>query len=585
MPSPSLGMGFTALISASVLLSAVSVTSALSFSNGGVAAQELKARAANESIKWGSCNNGFDNFQCANVTVPLDYNNVSDTRTMSIFVSRFPATNATRLGSVFLNPGGPGGSGSQLAFEAGQNLSTVLKGQYDIVGFDPRGVKLSEPYVSCFDNLYEEEKFSQLVRGFQLNLPANITSEVVGNLKEQITYVSSNISSLSAQCYQRVGDALRYMGTEMVVHDIDFMTKAFDGPDAPIHYWGWSYGTIIGQYMVQILPPERLGRIIIDGVVNPDDWAVRPLSPQQATAQIGHVFQAFADNCASAGDACAIGSKMTSNEIIAKINGTLDSLYASPVSVNVGYPATVDAGLLRGVLQGGMFSVRDWPTTASTLAQVFAGNYSTLVQTMLPAANPNDKTKPDDSAYAANVIACSDALQSGPSNPAPSLEQEVDDIVQALEQNSPQVGEIGYSVGLCHNWPSLYPNKSRYNGSFGLPDGTLRTPILIFTQANDPVTPYDSAIAAAQRLGNNSRFLEQPGGFGHTAMSQMSWCTLPIVQSYMLYGEYPESNHTICQVDQVPFVPWNASAATNTTQGLDLESRQAWADLNAALFP
>ncbi|TFK54008.1 alpha/beta-hydrolase [Heliocybe sulcata] len=504
---------------------------------------------------------------------------------MSIYVARYPATNATRLGSIFLNPGGPGGSGSQLAFESAQNFSTVLKGQYDIVGFDPRGVKSSEPYVSCFDNLYEEEKFSQTAQGFRLNLPATITSDVVDDLTTQIAYASSNLSELSAQCYQRVGDALRYMGTEMVVHDIDFMTKAFDGPDARINYWGFSYGTIIGQYMVQMLSPERLGRIIIDGVVNTDNWAVRPLTPLRATAQSGLVIQGFVDSCVSAGSACAIGGNMTSTDIYAKLNATLDSLYASPVPVDVGYPATVNAGPVRAVMQSGIFSVRDWPSLASTLAQVFAGNYSTLAQTFLTAPNPNDTAKPDDSLYAGSVISCNDALQYGPSNPMPTIQQEVDGILQALEQNSPYMAEEGYNVGFCQAWPSLYPNLSRYNGSFGLPDGTLETPILILTQAYDPVSSYASAVAAAQRLGNNSRLLEQPDGFGHTTMSQMSWCTLSVVQSYMLYGEYPESNHTLCQVDQVPFVPWNASAAANVTVGLDLESRQAWADLNAALFP
>ncbi|EPQ57573.1 hypothetical protein GLOTRDRAFT_137872 [Gloeophyllum trabeum ATCC 11539] len=475
-----------------------------------------------------------------------------------------------------------GGSGSGLSFEAGQSLSAVLKGQYDIIGFDPRGVKQSEPYISCFDSLYDQEMFSRATRNFGLNLPSNISAYVGEDLTRQLGLVSSNISSLSAQCYQRTGDVLKFMGTEAVVHDIDTMVKAFDGENALINYWGWSYGTIIGQYMVQILPPERLGRIIIDGVVDSQLWANDPLSETPSTTtEIGDVLQGFADSCAAAGAACPL-SKLTSSGIIAKINATLDSLYASPVSVaDVGYPAVADASLLRGVLQNGMYSIIDWPDLASTLDQVFTGNYTPLVQAILPPIDANDKTKPDLSAYANAVIACNDARQLDPS---PSVQQESDKIIQALQQNSPQIGELGYTAHLCQYWPSIYYSQSRYNGSIGLPDGILKTPILIFTQGNDPVTPSTNAERAAQRLGNNARLLEQPGGFGHTAMSQMSFCTLPIVQSYMLYGKAPDNDRTVCQVNQLPFVSWNASAAENTTEGLDLESRQAWVALNGQLF-
>lgn len=182
---------------------------------GRASPHNLNTRAGNSTsgIQWGSCGEGYDSFQCANISVPLDHNNVTDTRTINIFIARLPASNTTHcVGSLFVNPGGPGGSGSQIALLFGQNVSTVLKGQYDIIGFDPRGVKFSEPYISCFDSLLDEEIWLRTVRRPSLNLPSNVTADVVDDLTKELTSLAANVSPVSAQCYERVGDFIRFVG-------------------------------------------------------------------------------------------------------------------------------------------------------------------------------------------------------------------------------------------------------------------------------------------------------------------------------------------------------------------------------------
>ncbi|KZT28847.1 hypothetical protein NEOLEDRAFT_783819 [Neolentinus lepideus HHB14362 ss-1] len=532
-------------------------------------ASAFNARADNSTVQWGSCGGGHDSFQCANISVPLDYHNASDPRTINIYITRLPATNTTnKLGSLFINPGGPGASGSDVVFEFGQNITTFLMGQYDIIGFDPRGVKRSEPYISCFDNLLDEDLFSHMTRGLTLNIPSNITDEVVGDLDRQLTSIRGQVTSLSAQCYARVGDFMSFIGSEAVARDIDTMSKAIDGPDVPINYYGLSYGSALGQRLVQILPPSRIGRVVIDAIVNPVLTSKYAFSPLNTSVSTGDILQGFADNCASAGDACAL-LNMTSTDIISKINSTLDSLYYNPVHVtDLGYPAVADAGILREVMFRALYSVQTWPMLAEVLAAAFAGNYTPAVSRVLPSLSATSAMQPDDSSYAGTLIVCNDALS--------TAQQTAADLMLSLRQNSPQLGESAFSLGLCGDWPDVYPSHSRYNGTFGLPDHTLKTPILMMSNTYDPITPLVNAINSLELYGNNARLIQQADGYGHGAISAVSFCTLQLLQSYLLYGEVPETKHTICQVDQKPFVPFSVSSATNSTQGYNLASREAY---------
>ncbi|TFK52703.1 hypothetical protein OE88DRAFT_1678891 [Heliocybe sulcata] len=547
----------------------------------------LQARSYNTTVSWGSCGSDYERFQCANISVPLDYNDASDTRTATIFVNRIQGTNTThKLGSIFINPGGPGVSGSIFNFVLGQNLSAVLKGQYDIIGFDPRGVRQSKPYVSCFDSLLEEEMFVRNTSNFRLNLPSNITSDVAENLKYQLINVTSETAALSAQCFERLGNTVKLFGTEAVVHDIDILSKLIDGDDAPINYWGWSYGTVIGQYMLAILPPERLGRIIIDGIVDVVGWSDYPIQPVNVTTDMGHVLEGFATSCASSGNACAI-SNLTAPGILSMIDNTLDSLYRSPAFVtDLGADygqVPINAGNLRYIIFEAMYDILSWPLLGEILSEAFSGNYTLIAQATATGLNSADASQPDDSGYATSMIYCNDAKPYDQSHPPLTIDQLTQNVIEAVTQNSPVLGEMLYQLGLCQFWGNIMPSKSRYNGTFDLAPGTLRDPILVLSQTFDPVAALASAVRTQERLGDNARLVQQVGGLGHCTISQVSFCTLPIVQSYMLYGELPDGDYTACQVDQLPFTPFNESAAANRTEGLDLESREAWIALSASL--
>lgn len=345
---------------------------------------------------------------------------------------------------------------------------------------------------------------------------------------------------------------MRFVGTEAVVHDIDFMSKAFDGDDAPVNYFGTSYGSLLGQYLVQILPPERIGRVGIDGILDPEQWS-KESTPLSQTREVGPILQHFADTCASAGSACAL-APLSSTRILAQINRTLDSLYAAPPRVTtLGYPAYMDAGILRSVLFNGLYNTQDWPVLAELLAEAFAGNYTRILRGRLPAVDPADGARPDTSLAAELAIACNDAAPENPSDPATVARQKAEQIAQALEQNSPQVGESPFAVDLCAYLPEVQPSRSRYGGAFGFANGTLHTPILILSQTYDPVTPFSNALSSLERLGSNARLIHQAGGYGHTVLAQLSDCAAGLLQAYFVDGAVPESSHTVCQVDEQPF--------------------------------
>ncbi|EPQ54760.1 hypothetical protein GLOTRDRAFT_130114 [Gloeophyllum trabeum ATCC 11539] len=353
-------------------------------------------------------------------------------------------------------------------------------------------------------------------------------------------------------------------------------------PLTPLTDWGWSYGSAIGQYMTQILPPERINRMIIDGIVDVVGWSGYPIQPYNITDDMDHILQEFADSCASAGDACVL-SNLTSSQILSLIDSTLDELYYSPplaTDLGPGYGSVeVDAGVLRFALFESMYLMLSWPTLAELLAETFAGNYTSLVQAIVPAISPTYVTMRDDSSYATSMIYCNDAKPYDASHPPPSIEQLTDNVVLALNQNSRRLGEFLYGLGLCQFWQDVMPSQSHYNGTFDIAPGTLQTPMLVFSQTFDPVTDLANALRSSERLGDNARLIQQVDGYGHCTISQTSFCALPIVQAYMLDGAVPDSNHTLCQVDQLPFKPFDEQDAVNGTEGLDLESRQAWVAL------
>ncbi|KZT30140.1 hypothetical protein NEOLEDRAFT_1054630 [Neolentinus lepideus HHB14362 ss-1] len=494
---------------------------------------------------WTDCGPAIQDYECANISVPLDHHNASDPRRVSIALTRLPATNTTfRKGSIFVNPGGPGKRQRSCIYE-----QRKLKGayQYDIIGFDPRGINMSRPYHSCFDSLLDEQVFG--ASNFaQLNVPVNMTVEAVQYLERQVTMASATVAALSTKCADKTGDLMAYLGTEAVVHDIDYLSKVIEGKNARINFWGFSYGTIIGQYMIDMLPPERIGKIIIDAVANPIQWSdYDSVSADGVLDDYDNLLSAFTQSCVAAGNHCALSS-YNASEILAKIDETLDSLYWNPATVtDLRIPAVVTAGDLRSLIFLSMYKISLWPMLAEQLRDLFEGNFTSLVSMYI---DPEGASKPDRSTWSAKTVMCIDKK---PLDKPHAAAEFTEDILESMVKHTRRAVFLS---SFCDVWQGIYPRRNQYESTFAHEDDMLQTPILILSNTFDPVTPLVNARNASERLGNNTRLVQQVDGYGHRTITHTSFCTIKIVRAYMTEGVVPSADHTFCQVDEQPFFPF-----------------------------
>ena len=214
-----------------------------------------KATGGSATIGWSKCYAKQGPFQCGTVQVPLDYDSPNGA-TISLAVIRLQATDpAHRIGSLLLNPGGPGGSGVDYVLGAGPFLYTdEVRARFDLVGFDPRGIARSTA-LRCFGN---DRQWAPLF------LPIAFPS----NPAEEQLWMDADLY-LDSACAQRGGRIADHMSTANVARDLDVLRQAVG--DAKLNYAGVSYGTFLGQTYANMFP-NRIRTMIIDGVLDPIAW-------------------------------------------------------------------------------------------------------------------------------------------------------------------------------------------------------------------------------------------------------------------------------------------------------------------------
>ncbi|MBT8206658.1 MAG: alpha/beta fold hydrolase, partial [Acidimicrobiia bacterium] len=214
-------------------------------------------------LKWSKCYQDVTAetgtaYECTQVNVPLDHDSPRGA-TISLALVRIPASDTEdRIGSLFLNPGGPGGSGVDFALFFGPFAPFVwgpIADQYDIVGFDPRGIIRSTP-LRCFGNI------NQAVQAFPpLPFPS---------IEDELPLFERGDNLLNDKCIQRGNKVLEHMSTANVARDLDLLRQAVG--DDVLNFVGLSYGTMLGQTYANLFP-DRVGAVVIDGVLDPIAWA------------------------------------------------------------------------------------------------------------------------------------------------------------------------------------------------------------------------------------------------------------------------------------------------------------------------
>lgn len=239
-----------------------------------------------KELVWHSC---MTRFECARLLVPYDWQDRSDERFMALAIQKLPAVvpedDPTFGGSIFANPGGPGHSGTLMIQSAAKYLQqTVDKPgtkHYEIISWDPRGIGNSVPKVECLHRPYDVSSYNLESRGYHA-LDMGRTS---------VAYALGIFEGMGLKCKWEMDhglDILPYLGTVDVVDDLKHMVELVEIPrrgnitsnnttDARLQFYGFSYGTVIGQ-MFASRYPGNVGRIAVDGVVDMEDYMATPVS-------------------------------------------------------------------------------------------------------------------------------------------------------------------------------------------------------------------------------------------------------------------------------------------------------------------
>ncbi|WP_157295104.1 alpha/beta hydrolase [Paractinoplanes globisporus] len=475
------------------------------------------------TVRWAECTEeGLLGFDCATTEVPLDYDKPHGATT-TIALARRPADDpAHKIGTIFVNPGGPGGPGRGMVTVAGEIVAPDVLARFDLVGFDPRGIGASDP-VQCFATDAEAEALYARMRIVPLSR-AEISSTIGANL------------AYTKGCVKNAGPLLAHMSTLNVAKDLDRLRQAVG--DAKLSYIGYSYGTLIGATYANLFP-SRVRAVIIDGNVDPDQRTNHRLANKfERAGGFEIVLDAFLRECDKAVATCAF-----TGDARTKFDRLRDRLRQGPATLPELGTVTIDD--LTDFISGSMYNVADWPDTAATLQfaydAIFGGvTPSTLAAHSLPKAKARPGWSPDAYSYNGNdaglAVNCADAPL--PRNPAlyPG-------IADAFEAASPTFGRAeAFSEVACANWPAT---TERYHGPWNR--RTAQT-VLVVNPTHDPATRYDFALRMTRELGN-ARLLTLDG-FGHT--TRYSACITGWYSRYLIDGALPPAG-THCQQDLAPF--------------------------------
>ncbi|MGW3248883.1 alpha/beta hydrolase [Streptomyces sp. NPDC001070] len=447
------------------------------------------ARYYRQRLDWRPCVDA-PSFQCTKVTVPLDYARpqAGDIR---LAAARHGATGprSARIGSLLLNPGGPGVSAIDDLMSFANGFSPAMRAAYDLVGLDPRGVGGSAP-VDCRNGAA---------------LPGSGAGTGAHDPGPGFALVAN-------ACARHVGRLLPHVGTLDAARDMD-VVRALLG-DNRLRFLGYSYGSYLGATYAELFP-SRVGRMVLDGAVDPAMDAYRATLGMARGYQVA--WEAFAADCATRPD-CPVGhSVQEADRILDALVGELDR-GGRDVSL------TGD-DLLTAVTSA--LAAPAWDALRSLLREVRTGDTGTLRRHF---GAGEDMDSGDQSLAAINCL--SSAL--GPRSTAAQTRAALPE----FRRVSPQFG--AYYTGflpMCANWPARPTQTPHRITAPGAP------PILVVGTLRDPATPYDQAQALARQL-SSGRLLTWNGD-GHTAYQQGSTCVDTTVDRYFLHGRLP-ANGTVC---------------------------------------
>ena len=444
-------------------------------------------------LSWQACSAPF---QCSTLIVPRDYAHPSS-GSVSIALIRLPATDPTRrLGSLLVNPGGPGASGIDFLRNASFLFSPTLRARFDLVSFDPRGIGASTS-VHCLD--------AATLDTF------NALDPVLDDEAEKQAVISAD-QGFAAGCQNKSASLLPYLSTQSTARDLDLMRVALG--DMKLTYLGFSYGTYLGLTYAQLFP-THIRALVLDGVFDPSLDANTLLHDQLEGFEAN--LQAFFASCRArahaASDPCAYAQKGDPSSQLDTLLTSLDT----PPGLKVGNRFLTRALAYIGVLTP-LYDPSSWPQLDSALTAAAAGNGAPLLalSDLYLSRNPDGTYNNEEEASIA--INCLD-------RPVPTALSAYDALSASYDEASPFFGPaFQYSNLSCAYWPT--PPVS----SPAIVSSSLIPPLLLVGATHDPATPYAWAQSVASHLP--ASVLLTRNGYGHTSYG-FSSCISSAVDTYL----------------------------------------------------
>jgi pimeloyl-ACP methyl ester carboxylesterase len=448
-----------------------------------------------QTVSWSSCGDGFE---CTKVTAPIDWNRPAS-GTFPLAVVRTKAT-GKRLGSLLINPGGPGVGGADWVRQAAPNFGEALSSAYDLVGWDPRGTGNSSP-VRCLSD-------RQLDAYYATDATPDDPGEVQSLIKEQRVFADA--------CKANTGAILDHLDTISTVHDMDLL-RAVVG-DKVLSYYGASYGTYLGAWYAQEFP-WRVGRLVLDGAVDPS-----LTSAQYAAGQslgFSRAVRSYLQDCLSH-DGCPLTG--TVDDGMAQISALLAKVDAMPLPTSGG--RTLNQTLMATGLARGMYGQSSWPTVTRAITQAMRGDGTTLLALAdkYLERDRNGHYSQDVTSY--SPIYCLD-------HPETRTVAQIGAQAAQLQKQYPPLGDfIGWGQTSCQVWPLPGVTPSHKITAKGA------QPIVVVGTTDDPATPYEWAKSLASQL-SLGRLLTREGQ-GHAAYQQGNECIDLAIDRYLVHGSLPK---------------------------------------------
>lgn len=469
--------------------------------------------AASTPVNWGPCAaDGYggepypDRAECGTVEVPVDYGK-PDGAKAQLAVLRFKAT-GDKIGSLVLNPGGPGASGVQFAADAMDFLTPPLLERFDVVGFDPRGVGDSTPAIKCVSD--EDFDASRADDGVIVT-----AADVDRENGETRAFVQSCVDSAGV-------DFLASVGTDNVVKDMDRLRSALG--DEKLTYLGYSYGTHLGSQYAEAFP-QNVRAMVLDGAVDPSAEATQSLIDQYAAFQT--VFDDYAADCtAKAG--CPLGSDPA--KAVAVFHQLVDPLVEAPAVTDDPRGLSYQDAMM-GTFNA-LYDDESWEDLTKGLSALAGGGRpdELLEQADIYYERDEDGHYTNwDNAYIA--ISCVDYRYPKDAAAYPELDRRLREVAPFNEYGS-FTGLPGFMGGYghlplntCAFWPVPPTSKPHRVSAPGLPT------VLVISTTEDPATPYQDGVDLAEQLGARLLTFE---GAQHTASYYGNACVDDPTTKYLI---------------------------------------------------